>query len=176
VGDSVLWDVESIRIYDPERKPQHWNLGMKDSQFAVFHYDYQTGTWRTAQGTYSKSPEEETVLLFDSLAEAEAYCREQVEKVPSVFCRIYDRRGTAEGEVKAIYSRKIAAKILGPKAARKKLTHGALLLLASGLCVLVDWRLGGPVILGVVVGSKFLTSGIMRVVEGFSGLMDNRAK
>ncbi|MCU1263419.1 MAG: hypothetical protein JWO80_6304 [Bryobacterales bacterium] len=146
------------------------------SQFAVFHFDYRTGTWRTAEGNYSNSPEEETVLLFDNFAEAEAYCRDQVARVPSIFCRIYDRRGTAEGEVAEIYPPKIAAKVQGPKAARKKLTNGVLLLLASGLCVLVDWRLGGPVILGVVVGSKFLTSGIMRVVEGFSGLMEHRSK
>jgi hypothetical protein len=167
---------QCIRIYDPDRNPRHWNTLLADSQAAVMHYDVKTGTWRKEDGDYSSSPAEETVLVFDSLDEARVYCREHVETHPSLLCRIYDRRGSAEGEVDAIYSRSVAEKILGPAVARKKIASGALLLLASGACVLADWRLGGPVIIGVLVGSKFLTSGIMKVVEGFSGLLDSRAK
>jgi hypothetical protein len=167
---------QRIRIYDPDRNPPYWNRLLADSQVAAMHYDLKTGTWRKEDGDYSNSPEEETVLVFDSLDEARAYCREHVEKNPSLFCRLYDRRGTAEGELEAVYARAVAEKTLGPAAARKKLGMGALLLVVSGACVFVDWRLGGPVIIGVLVGSKFLTSGIMRVVEGLSGLMDSRAK
>jgi hypothetical protein len=167
--------VKEIRIYDSARDPRHFSALVEKSQYVVSHYDYKTGTWRTSRGKYASCPEEETILIFDALAEAENYCREHVEKVPSLFCKIYDWRGAGEGQIEAIYPRKIAEKIQGPRAARVQLLKGLLLLLIAALCVFVDWRLGGPVILGVVVGSKFLTSGIALTVQGVVGMIESRA-
>lgn len=97
-----------------------------------------------------------------------------MEQLPSSFCRIYDHRGSAEGRVAEIYSREITERDHSPRAARRKLWNGIAQLTFGILCVLVDWWWGGPVILGVVIGSKFLTSGVVRIVQGAAGLMESR--
>lgn len=166
--------MKEIRLYDEARKPAHWSGWIAQGQFAVSHFDYKTGTWRTATGEYSNFPEEETILLFDSFADAELYCREEVERKPALFCRIYDQRGTAEGTVAEIYARQVEAREDGPQACWRKIRNGGLHLLLGVFCVAFDWWLGGPVILGVVVGSKFLISGTVRVIQGVAGLLEAR--
>lgn len=163
-----------VRLHDPARKPEHWSGLIREGQFAVSHFDYQTGTWRIANGDYSRTPEEEVILLFDSFAEAESYCRAHVELVPTLFCRVYDHRGSVEGLVTEVFHRKIAEREHGPNASRRKIRNGLFQLSAGMLCVLVDWWWGGPVILGVVIGSKFLTSGVVRLVQGLAGQLEAR--
>jgi len=48
--------LRAIRLYDPERFPR-WSSIIGSTQFAVSHYDYKAGTWRTAAGNYSNGPE-----------------------------------------------------------------------------------------------------------------------
>jgi len=114
----------AIRLYDSARFPPHWSGIVGSTQFAVSHYDYKTGTWRTAAGNYSNSPEEETVLLFDAFAEAERYCREHVEEVPSIFRRVYDHQGAPEDLIGEICPQKITQREFGPRVTRRWLTNG----------------------------------------------------
>jgi hypothetical protein len=166
--------MQEVRLYDPARKPSHWTALIHAGDFAVCHFDYKTGTWRTARGTYSASPEEETVLLFETLDEAQQYCTGYVFQHPEIFCRIYDSRGTSEGLVEAIYPPAIAKKIHSPASGRRHLGRGALQLTISALCVYVDWRVTGEVILGAVVGSKFLYSGLNSIVQGVDAVVTSR--
>ncbi len=94
--------------------------------------------------------------------------------MPALFCRIYDHRGTAEGVVAEIHARRIAEREYGPEASRRKIRNGGVHLLLGVFCVAFDWWLGRPVILGVVVGSKFLISGTVRVIQGVAGLLEAR--
>ena len=64
---------------------------------------------------------------------------------------------------------------MGPKAARKLAVEGVLMLVASVLCVFIDWRMGGPVIFGVLIGSKFLTTGCALLVQGIAAMSEQRA-
>jgi hypothetical protein len=159
---------QEVRLYDPTRRPPHWTALIREGQFAVCHFDYKSGTWRTARGTYSASPEEETIFLFDSLEEARWYCREFVATHTALFCRIYDRRGTAEGLLETVYAPGIAEKLVSEAAGRRHIWRGILQLSVSVLCVYVDWRITGEVILGAVVGSKFLFSGLNSIVQGIA--------
>jgi hypothetical protein len=165
---------KDILIHDPARRPSYFAGLMGENEAAVFHYDLATGTMRTASGRYASSPEENTALIFDSAAEAESYCRVAVEANPALFCKIFDR-GVSEGRAKAIYPAAYVEKEFSRRASKRKVATGVGLILISALCVLVDWKLGGPVILGVVVGSKFLWQGLNRVVEGMAGLRERRA-
>jgi hypothetical protein len=166
--------MQEVRLYDPARKPPHWTALFRAGQFAVCHFDYKTGTWRTPRGTYSASPEEETVLIFETLDEAKHYCAEYVIQQPAIFCRIYDSRGTSEGLVETVYPPAIAAKLQSPTSGRRHLGRGALQLTVSALCVYVDWRVNGEVILGAVVGSKFLYSGLNSIVQGVDAIVTSR--
>ena len=166
--------MQEVRLYDPARKPPYWTALIRKGQFAVCHFDYKTGTWRTAQGSYSAFPEQETVLIFETLDEAQHYCREYVLRHPKLFCRVYDSRGTAEGLVETIYPPAIAAAIRGPASGRRHLGRGFLQLTTSALCVYVDWRITGIVILGAVVGSKFLFSGLNSIVQGVDAIVKSR--
>ena len=166
--------MQSFRLNDPNRNPPHWSARIQPGQYAVSHFDYKTGTWRTAAGNYSESPEEEIIFVFDSLTQARQYCQDYVVHHSTMFCRIYDHRGSAEGLVAKVYFPKVAAREQGLPAARNKMKHGALHLLAGLGCLALDWRLGGPVILGVVVGSKFFTVGLVRLVQGVAGLLESR--
>jgi hypothetical protein len=166
--------MQEVRLYDPGRKPPHWTALIREGQFAVCHFDYKTGTWRTARGTYSALPEEETILIFESLDEAQSYGRNFVLIQPTLFCRLYDSRGTAEGLVETIYPPSIADKIQGPASGRRHIGRGLLQLTVSALCVYVDWRITGIVILGAVVGSKFLYSGLNSIVQGVDAIVKSR--
>ncbi|HXA85427.1 MAG TPA: hypothetical protein VNZ47_10145, partial [Candidatus Dormibacteraeota bacterium] len=66
--------MQQLKLYDPARKPTEWTGLVHSGQFAVFHSDVATDVERVADGHYLQSGEDSTCLVFDSLAEAEAYC------------------------------------------------------------------------------------------------------
>jgi hypothetical protein len=166
--------MEEIRFYDSTRRPAYWTALVRKDQFTVCHFDYKTGTWRTAQGTYAVSPDQETIFIFETLDEARTYCREFVAIHPSLFCRIYDYRGNMDGLLETVYPARIAEKLLAAGSGHGHLWRGMLQLAASALCVYADWRITGVVILGAVVGAKFLFSGLNSIVQGIAAVAETR--
>ena len=85
--------MQRLKLYDPARKPAKWTGLVHAGQFAVFHSDLATDVEKTPEGRYLQPGEDSICLVFDSLAEAEAYCATRVEAIPNLRCDIYDHTG-----------------------------------------------------------------------------------
>jgi hypothetical protein len=168
--------MREIPILDPVRKPGWWTNYINPTDYAVSHYDLATGSWRTKDGAYSQSPEEETILVFDSLPGAEAYCENYVLEYPGRYCKVFDSTGRESEPVRIIRHPDETAQMSGLPAARKRIGWGILWLSVATTCVLADLKITGTVILGAVVGSKFLGSGIIQLTSGIVGIIEHRRR
>ena len=70
--------VQIVRIHDPERRPASWAGIIRPGQFVAF-----------------ATPSDGTCVLFDSLAEARAYCETAVLSSPAVRYDVFDAEGRA---------------------------------------------------------------------------------
>ena len=59
----------------------------------VFHSDLRTDVKKKPDRRFLTPGEESFCLVFDSLAEAEAYSEAKVAEIPSLRCDIYDHLG-----------------------------------------------------------------------------------
>jgi hypothetical protein len=171
-----LTSMREIPIFDPARKPGWWTNYVKVSEYAVSHYDLATGSWRTKLGEYARSPEDETILLFDSLADAESYGENYVLEHPDRYCKVFDSTGKEGEPVRTVHHPSETAKMIGLPAAKKRIGWGILWLSVATTCVLADLKITGTVILGAVVGSKFLGSGIIQLTSGIVGVIEHRRR
>ncbi len=88
--------MQVLKLYDPARKPTEWTGLVHAGQFAVFHSDVATDVERSADGHYLQPGEDSVCIVFDSLAEAEAYCEIKVAEIPNLRCDIYDHTGKSK--------------------------------------------------------------------------------
>src|SRR5215813_7668721 len=85
--------MQTLKLYDPTRKPAEWTGLVHAGQYAVFHSDIATDVERTPAGQYLQPGEDSVCIVFDSLTEAETYCESKVEAMPNLRCDIYDHTG-----------------------------------------------------------------------------------
>jgi hypothetical protein len=67
--------MQKVLLYDRTRIPPNWTELIRPGQCAVFLNDVQSSAPHTNDGLPIGSAEEFSCLLFDSLGEAEEYCR-----------------------------------------------------------------------------------------------------
>jgi hypothetical protein len=134
---------------------------MSDSQYAVLHFDVKTMTMAG-----------DAMLIFDTLPEAESHCRAQVASNAGRGCRILDHEGKI---VQTFADDEVYGQHHGRPAAKRNVMIGAACLAAGMGGVALDAWLEWRLILGVLIGVRFLWMGTVRMAEGISGLMDERA-
>jgi hypothetical protein len=91
--------MREILLYHPGRNPAYWTALVRPRQYSVFLTDVETSAPIHADGTSIKSAASHYCLVFDSLANAEFYCREAVSKVPSLKCEVFDSAGRVNAPV-----------------------------------------------------------------------------
>jgi hypothetical protein len=81
-----------IRLYDYHRTPKCWSEIILPTQCAVFLRHEQ---WRTPVDRDGKprAGDNATCILFDSIEDAERFCRQMVAKHPLVSCEVLDAGG-----------------------------------------------------------------------------------
>jgi len=117
---------------------------MSESQFAVFHFDVKTMTMS-----------ESKPLVFDTFSVAQAHCREQIVSDPTQGCRIYNHDGKI---VQTFSDERTYTQHHGKPAAKRSLIIGVICLLVGASSVALDAWLGWRLILGVLLGVRFLWS------------------
>jgi hypothetical protein len=133
---------------------------MTESQYAVFHFDVKTMSMQGADP-----------LIFDSLAEAERYSRDNMAATPAVGYRIYDRDGKI---VETFADTQVYEHFHGRPSAKRSLLVGvAWLVVGVGLISLDVW-FGLRLIFGVFLGLRFLWVAAVKLIDGFSGLEHNK--
>jgi hypothetical protein len=86
--------VQELRIDDPARRPRSFADIVRPQQFVVFAKDSQSGLPCDAAGR-TVDQAAATCLLFDSIAEARAFCEAAVERSPAMQLDVFDAEGRA---------------------------------------------------------------------------------
>lgn len=133
---------------------------MSEFQHAVFQFDVKTLVM------VGDSPR-----IFESLADAERYCRESIAANPALGYRILDHEGKTAGTVA---DDQLYAKHHGQPAAKRNLWVGAALLAAGAASVGLDAWLGWRLVFGVLLGIRFLWAGCVKTIEGVTSLRRER--
>ena len=85
-----------LRLYDRSRTPSSWTEIIRPGQFVTFAKTFDTGAPCDAHGRSFAMMEDASCLVFDSLDEAETFCREQVNRATNVRFEIFDSAGRAQ--------------------------------------------------------------------------------
>ena len=71
--------MQVVAIHDPRRRPASWTEIIRPGQFVAF-----------------AAPSDGNCILFDSVAEARAYCDAAVEAAPATRFDVFDAEGRAQ--------------------------------------------------------------------------------
>jgi len=159
--------MQIIRLYDPARKPSEWTGLVRAGQYAVFHSDITTDIEKTSEGRYLQPGEDSTCAVFDSLAEAEAYCEAKVEAIPNLRCDIYDHTGKSRPPLLTYVNR---AQL---KAPARRAYWGWACLALSLPCFLIEWYYHGTLVVPAVAGLNLIFAGL-RLIYWCKGGQEKR--
>jgi hypothetical protein len=150
--------MQTIRLYDPERRPPNWTQIIHPGQYAAFSQHVDSEASCDAAGTPFASPDAVTCLIFDSLLEATAFCKDRVEQTPAVRFDIFDSTGRAQPPLLTIVHPSHAASLEGNRRATRLSNWGAAALLVAGpLLLWFDWaKHEGLLILPTILGINCL--------------------
>ena len=138
---------------------------MRESQYAVFHFDIKTMSMRDREGNFL-SPDNDAPLLFDSLDGARAYAQQEIAAKPALGCRIYNHAGQV---VESFSNAEIYDRHHGLPAAKRNVAIGAICLLAGIGGIALDASFNWRLIFGVVFGIRFVWAGCVKLMDGFAG-------
>jgi hypothetical protein len=83
---------QEILLYDHDRRPRSWSEIIKPRQCAVFVRNVKLGVSVSSAGK-PQTAESATCILFDSVDEAEAFCRTLVAAQSDCACEVFDHEG-----------------------------------------------------------------------------------
>src|ERR1051325_10781581 len=161
--------MQVLRLYNPARKPTEWTGLVHPGQYAVFHLDVATDVEKTADGHYLKPEEQSTCTVFDSLAEAEAYCEAKVETIPNLRCDIYDHTGKSRPPLLTYVNR------IHLRSPSNRVRWGWALIAASAPCFWIEWHYHGILVIPMVVGLNLIFAGLRLIYWGKGGTERRRA-
>jgi hypothetical protein len=94
--------VQVVRVHDPARRPASWTAIIGPRQLVAFAKDADDGAACDAAGQRFADPSGTTCILFDSLAEARAFCDAAVRSAPRVRFDVFDAEGRANAPLLTI--------------------------------------------------------------------------
>jgi hypothetical protein len=147
-----------LRIYDPNRQPPNWTEIIRPGQFVAFSKDVETGASCDVSGGAIRTPDELACLMFDSLPDAEAFCRERVERVPALRFDVFDSAGRALPPLLTIvHPSRVAGLDGNPRSARINVWGAIGLAAAAPVLFWLDWwKYDGLLILPTILGINML--------------------
>ena len=155
----------ALRLYDHSRTPRSWTEIVRPGQFVAFAKTIDTEAPCDPDGKPFAAVEDVNCLLFDRLADAEAFCREQVNRATNVRFDVFDSTGRAEAPLIVIVHPSKQEQLEGNPRGMRLRTRGAIaLFIVAGASVWYDYQHGPavqifPTLLGinlVVVAARLL--------------------
>jgi hypothetical protein len=107
-------------------------------------------------------------LIFDSLEEAEQYCRRKVEVIPNLRCEVFDRHGKAKPPVATFVNPRHEARLDSPAKARRIMCWGLLSIAASPPLFWYTWKTRGEGWIASFFGIQFIFAGLRLLHWGYS--------
>lgn len=157
-----------LKLYDPTRKPAEWTGLVRSGQYAVFHSDIGTDVEKTPDGRYLQPGEDSACMIFDSLAEAEAYCEAKVEAIPNLRCDIYDHTGKSRPPM-LTYVNKVHL-----KTPVRRVYWGWALVAGSLPLFWIEWHWHGTLVVPMIIGINMIFAGLRLVYWGKGGTEKRR--
>lgn len=153
--------MREVLLYDPRRSPADWTALVRPGQYAAFLSDVETSAPIQEDGTSITSAASHSCLLFDTLPEAEAYCREAVSRVPRLKCEVFDSDGRANAPVATFVNDQYEHKIDTEAGARRLIRWGAVSSIAAFPFFLYAWWAGAEVVWWpILVGINLVFAGL----------------
>jgi len=142
---------------------------MGPGEVLLFHFDGKSRVMCAADGT-SESP---SPTRFANKQEADAYANRYVAQHPRRGCRLYDSTGERIGDV---LGASVPAQRYTRSHAKRDLCIGLACLSVIPIGFLFPRWPGPGLILGMIIATKFVLLGIVKLSEGIAGLMDTKPR
>jgi hypothetical protein len=138
--------VHEIRLHDPGRRPVSWTEIVRPEELAVFAKHVESGATLDADGNPFARPSEATCLVFDSLAEAESFCRERIARHPFLRFEIFEGHARTAPPLVVLVGDPYRRKLPADEWAMRMRSRAATALLVGALpLVWFDWWASGGV-------------------------------
>lgn len=167
--------LNELRVYDPNRRPAEWTDLVRPGQLAVFLSDVRSGGAVQRDGRSSaKLPA--TCFVVDSLEEAKSFCNEQVARVPTMRCDVYDHRGKATEALLSVVNPRHARRLPSRQKIRTMMIVGIAMLLPSPLLFWWDYRHRLGLVWPTLLAINLLVFGLRIVHWGYMELERMRSR
>jgi hypothetical protein len=145
--------MQIVRLYDRTREPRGWMQIIRPTEFAVFAACADSGAPCDIDGT-ATSADDASCVIFATLSEAEAFCRERVVRIPTLRFDILDAAGHRRPPLLTIVHPSRIPSLEGSPAKMRRNAYAAIALLAIGPpLVWFDWALyDGEMVMPTIVG------------------------
>jgi hypothetical protein len=145
--------MQIVRLYDPTREPHGWLQIIQPHQFAAFATLFDSGAVCDADGV-PMSSEDASCVIFGTLPEAEAFCRERVARNAGLRFDILDAAGPGRAPLFTIVNASKAAILeQSPAKVRRNTRMAIVLLLVGPALIWFDWTYyEGVMVMPTIVG------------------------
>jgi hypothetical protein len=169
--------MQIVRLYDPAREPQGWMQIIRPTEFAAFPTLADSGSACDADGAATSS-DEAICILFETLPDAEAFCRERVARIPSLRFDILDAAGLRRPPLFTIVHPSRAAALDNSPAKMRRNARWAIALFVVGPPLIwFDWTFyDGVQVVPTIVGINALLIAVRLLMMNFSYISDERAR
>ena len=129
--------MQILRLHDPTRRPAAWTEIIRAGQFAAFAKLGESGSPCDANAARFSDPGAVTCAIFDSFAEARAFCEGAVDRHPALHFDIFDADGRARPPLLTVVHPAQAARLeTSPWQARRRQVS-AWILIGAGVPLMV---------------------------------------
>ena len=169
--------MQIVPLYDRLREPQGWMQVIRPTEFAAFATLGDSGAICDADGV-PQSSDEASCVIFDTLADAEAFCRDRVAQIPGLRFDIFDAAGQRRPPLFTIVHPSRAAALDGSPAKTRRNTRWAIALLAIGPPLIwFDWTFyDGVQVMPTILGINVMLIAVRLLLINVSHSSDERAR
>jgi hypothetical protein len=147
-----------VRVFDPNRQPPNWTDIIRPGQFVAFSKHIDSGAPCDTGGVPFELAESVACIIFDNLAEAEAFCTERVLRVPTLRFDVFESTGRTQPPLlTVVHPSRIATLDGNPRSARINKWASIVLVIAAPILFWIDWwKYDGLLILPTILGINML--------------------
>ena len=169
--------MQTVRLYDRTREPQGWMQIIRPTEFAAFATLADSGAVCDADAELT-SVDDASCVIFETLREAETFCRERVERIPNLRFDILDAAGLRRSPLFTIVHPSRAAALDGSPSKVRRNTYAATALFAIGPPLIwYDWAYyDGVMVVPTIVGINAMLIAVRLMMMNRSFISAERAR
>lgn len=169
--------MQIVRLHDDTREPKGWMQIIRPAEFAAFATLADSGVVCDADGVPT-GMDNASCIIFGTLRDAEAFCRERVAQIPSVRFDILDSAGRRRPPLLTIVHPSRAAALDGSATKMRRNTYVAIVSLAVGPSLIwFDWTFyDGILVMPTIVGINALLIAVRLFMMNFSHISSERTR